>query len=223
MALDRQHILGLAYGAPDRPERERETVDFRFRGIDAVAVCQPDDEQRRLRAAQDRTLVSRLGVFEVLQTLPLGAWIPVDSLTARERAILPAVPRWALQRRNRHVLRLADVPVDLELVVVPGENWQDALDRARHLGPAARRMAVCDSAPGDPVPALLEADYHCVGLAVVDGSRPRTLVEPPPRSSDAVAALRWRLAEHVYMALRERELTCVSSTAQPSSEALRVP
>lgn len=39
---------------------------------------------------------SRLGVIEVLDPLPFGRWVSVETFTVRERAILLGVPGWAL-------------------------------------------------------------------------------------------------------------------------------
>lgn len=221
MSLDRHQVLALAEEVLGRVGRARETIGFRSLGIDAATVCRPVDAQVALRCGPGRTLGGRLGVIEVLQALPLGEWVPVDSLTARENAILPAVPKWAVRRRNRQILRLADVPVEVDLVFVPGEDWEDALDRARRLGPAARRIAVCDAGPEDDLRARFEADYRGVGLAVFGGNGPRLLLPPPPRIPETAAALGWRLAEHVHLALRGRELNSATSTSPPSSRALR--
>jgi hypothetical protein len=170
--------------------------------VETTVVCRPVGEQEALRGGIGRLLGDRLGVFEVLQALPLGEeWVPVDALTVREQAILPAVPGWALRRRNRSVLRLADVPVYVDLAVVRGEESFEALDQAVRLGPGVSSLAVCDTLGPAPERAVLEADYCGVGLAMAQGDTVRVLVEPRAEVPEAEAALRWRFAEHVYRAL----------------------
>ncbi|WP_249352292.1 hypothetical protein [Nocardiopsis akebiae] len=192
-------------------------VDLSSRGVETTVVCRPVAAQEALRRRAGRTLGDRLGVFEVLQALPLEERLPLDSLTSRERAILPAVPGWALRRSDRSILRLADIPVHVDVAAVWGEEPFEALDQACRLGPGAPRMAVCETPGDDFERAVLEADYHGIGLAVARGEEARVLVEPRVRASEAEAALRWRFAERVHRALDARK--GLSPPLQPSTSA----
>ncbi|WP_433700931.1 hypothetical protein [Nocardiopsis sp. CA-288880] len=196
MEPDPRHMRALV-GSEDA-----RTVDLSVRGVPLTAVHRPVAEQARLRSG-GRALGSRLGVYQVLQALPLGSWVPVDALSEREQAILPALPAWTRIRRNGWILRLADTPVRLDLLVTRGEKWLDALDRACALGAVAPRMAVCDSLGEDRDRACWEADYYGVGLAVRHGSGLRVLVRPRHGVPEPAAALHWRLAERVHRAAEE--------------------
>ncbi len=179
-------------------------MDLCVRGGAVTAVYRPVAEQGRLRAGGSRVLGSRLGLYQVLQALPLGEWVPVDALTEREQRILPALPAWTRSRRSGRVLRIADTPVRLDLLVTRGEGWLDALDRACVLGPVAPRTAVCPPLGEDRERACLEADFYGVGLAELDGDGVRVLVRPRTEVPESAAALRWRLAERVHRAVEER-------------------
>ncbi|MEE2038819.1 hypothetical protein Q8791_16470 [Nocardiopsis sp. CT-R113] len=197
MELDPRHMSAL--GGPV----DARTVVLCTSGVPFTAVYRPVVEQSRLRT-EGRTIGSRLGVYQLLQALPLGKWVPVGALSAREKAILPALPTWTRIRRNGQVLRLADTPVRLDLLVTRGEKWLDALDRACALGAVAPRTAVCSSLGEDRDRACWEADYYGVGLAVPHGSGLRVLVRPRQGVSESVAALHWRLAERVHRVAGER-------------------
>jgi hypothetical protein len=179
------------------------TAELGMRGGAVTAVYRPVAEQGRLRAG-GRALGSRLGLYQVLQALPLGEWVAVDSLTEREQRILPALPAWTRRRRSGRILRLADTPVRLDLLVAQGGRWPEALDRACALGPVAPRVAVCPS-PGEyRDQACWEADYYGVGLAERDGDGVRVLVKPQAEVPESAAALHWRLAERVHRVVEER-------------------
>ncbi len=178
-------------------------MDLCVRGGAVTAVYRPVAEQGRLRAG-GRLLGSRLGLYQVLQALPLGEWVPVDALTEREQRILPALPAWTRSRRSGRVLRIADTPVRLDLLVTRGEGWLDALDRACVLGPVAPRTAVCPPLGEDRERACWEADFYGVGLAELDGDGVRVLVKPRTEVPESAAALHWRLAERVHRAVEER-------------------
>ncbi|WP_236743350.1 MULTISPECIES: hypothetical protein [Nocardiopsis] len=193
-----------------------DTVGLRMRGEDVVVVYRADPEQRALRWGS-RPLGSRLGVFQVLQSLPLGEWIPVDALTERERRILPAIPSWALKKQNRRVLRLADVPVHVDLVVIRGDEGLDTLDRACLVGLAAPRMALCATLGTDAKRALWEADYYGVGLAVTDDSDMAVLVPHRTTVPESAAALRWLLAERVHTVLESGAREAFSGAVEPST------
>lgn len=185
-------------------------VDMRVRGRSVTAVYRPLEAQCRLRAG-GRRLGSRLGIYQLLQALPLGEWVPVDGLTEREQRILPALPRWTRSRENGRVLRLADTPVRLESLLTWGDTWTEALDRACVLGRAAPRTAVCPPVGEDRDRACWEADFYGVGLAERHGAQVRVLVRPPTALSEAVAALHWRLAEQVHRTVTEREASSAVS------------
>ncbi|NKZ00077.1 hypothetical protein [Nocardiopsis alborubida] len=198
MELRSHHVRALVGSA------EARAVDLCVRGGAVTAVYRPVAEQGRLRAGGSRVLGSRLGLYQVLQALPLGEWVPVDALTEREQRILPALPAWTRSRRSGRVLRIADTPVRLDLLVTRGEGWLDALDRACVLGPVAPRTAVCPPLGEDRERACLEADFYGVGLAELDGDGVRVLVRPRTEVPESAAALRWRLAERVHRAVEER-------------------
>lgn len=169
-----------------------------LRGGMVTAVHRLVEEQGPLRAG-DRVLGTRLGVYEVLQALPLGQWVPVDSLSDRERRILPAVPTWTRVRKNGRLLRLADLPVRLDLLVVRSGAWNDAVGRAGALGPLAPRMALCAPVREEEIDlACMEASFLGVGLAVTSGEGVRVLVPPCQGVPESMASLHWRLAERVF-------------------------
>lgn len=176
-------------------------VEMDLRGDRVTALYRPVEEQYALRA-DGKALGPRLGVYQVLQALPLGEWVPVDSLTDRERRILSAVPAWTRKRANGRLLRLADLPLHVDLLLTRATDWLDALDRACVLGSAAPRMAVCSDLADDGERAVWEADYRGVGLATYRQGELRVLVRPQRAVPEFAASLRWRLAERVFTASR---------------------
>ncbi|MFE9243850.1 hypothetical protein [Nocardiopsis sp. NPDC006938] len=175
------------------------TVEMNLRGGSVTAVYRPVEEQQALRTAGE-ALGPRLGVYEFLQALPLGEWVPINTLSDRERRILPAVPTWARRRRSGQLLRLADRPVRLGLLVTVGADWLDSLERACVLSLGAPRMAVCSGLSGDRERAVWEADYRGVGLAEHRDGELRVLVSPRTTVPESLASLRWRMAERVFAA-----------------------
>lgn len=193
-------------------------MELKLSGGLVTAVYRPIDEQSALRA-DGRTIGARLGVYQLLQALPLGEWVPLSSLTAREQSILPALPTWTRSREKGRILRLADVPVRLDLLVTQNADALDALGHACLQGAVAPRMAVCpEEALRDTAP-LWEADYHGVGLAVVGPGGVRTLVVPRTVVPESAAALHWSLAERVHAAA---QVTSAGQAPAPSSRVPRV-
>lgn len=182
-----------------------------LRGRPAIVVYRPVEAQRRLREG-GRAIGSRLGVYQLLQALPLGEWVPVEGLTEREQHILPALPTWTRARENGRVSRLVDPPVRLEALLTRGDTWAEALDRACVLGRVAPRMAVCPPLNEDRDRACWEADFYGVGLAECDGENVKVLVNAPTDVPEIVAALHWRLAEHVHRVVVEREASSSPTT-----------
>lgn len=178
-------------------------VDLRVRGRPTTAVYRLVEAQSDLRAG-GRTLGTRLGIYQLLQALPLGEWVCVDALTEREQRILPALPPWTRVRRNRHILRLADTPVRLDALLARGNTWKEALDRACALGRVAPGTAVCPPLGSDREQACWEADFYGVGLAEHDGEQVKVLVHPSTTVPEPVVALHWRLAEHIHRVVIER-------------------
>jgi hypothetical protein len=203
MELRSHHVRALVGSADAR------TVDLCVGGSAVTAVYRPVAEQGRLRAG-GRVLGPRLGLYQVLQALPLGEWVPVDALTEREQRILPALPTWTRSRRNRRVRRIADAPVRLDLLVIQGKGWLDALDRACVLGPVVPRAVVCPPLGEDRQRAGWEADYYGVGLAEHGQDGVRVLVRPRTEVPESAAALHWRLAERVHRAVEERDPSSLS-------------
>lgn len=194
--------------------KDARAVDTLVRGRAVTAVYRPVQAQRRLREG-GRTLGSRLGVYQLLQTLPLGEWVPLEGLTERERSILPALPTWTRRRRSGRVLRLADAPVRLEALLTRADTWVEALDGACALGRVAPRMAVCPPLLKDRDRACWEADFYGVGLAECHGEDVRVLVNAPTDVPETVAALHWRLAEYVHRVVVERETSSGPVTPVP--------
>lgn len=189
-------------------------MDTLVRGRAVTAVYRPVEAQHRLREG-GRTLGSRLGVYQLLQALPFGEWVPLEGLTARERSILPALPTWTRKRRSGRVLRLADAPVRLETLLTWADAWGEALDGACALGRVAPRMAMCPPLLKERDRACWEADFYGVGLAECDGDDVRVLVNAPTEVPETVAALHWRLAEHVHRVVVERETSSGLLTPVP--------
>jgi hypothetical protein len=191
MELHPRHVGALGVSANAR------IVDLRVSGGPVTVVYRPVEEQYALRAG-GRTLGPRLGVYQVLQALPVGEWVPVDNLTDREQDILPAIPVWTRRRENQRILRLADVPVRLDLLITRGQGWRAALGRSCALGAVAPRMALCRIPGSERTHARLEADYRGVGLAEFRDGDVRVLAPPRPGVPEPVAPLHWQLAERVF-------------------------
>ncbi|MEU0487732.1 hypothetical protein ABZ249_00785 [Nocardiopsis sp. NPDC006139] len=196
MELKPSHLRTLTGSAGVR------TVDLRMRDGTVTALYHPVEDQARLRAG-GRTLGARLGVYQVLQALPLGEWVAVDALTEREQNILPAVPVWARKRGKRKVLRLADMPLRLDLLLVRGGSWRTVLGRACALGAVAPRTVLCSPLRQEEEQARLEAAYRGVGLAEVREDGVRLLERPSRRIPEPMAPFHWRLAEQVFGSIHQ--------------------
>src|SRR5699024_9024068 len=156
-------------------------VDLRVRGRPTTAVYRLVEAQSDLRAG-GRTLGTRLGIYQLLQALPLGEWVCVDALTEREQRILPALPPWTRVRRNRHILRLADTPVRLDALLARGNTWKEALDRACALGRVAPSTAVCPPLGSDREQACWGRTSTVWDWRSTTASRSRCWCTLPPRS-----------------------------------------
>ena len=140
-----------------------------------------------------------LVVLDALGRLPVGVAVPVEWLAPRDAEVLAAAPGWALRRSDRHVVRLLQRPVQVELVVCSGGPWRALLRRAsafRHFAPAA--VAV-ERLPPDWPGVAWEADLAGVGVLLDDGTGPVEALRPAVPSVPRKAAHR-RFEERAYKA-----------------------
>ncbi|WP_420158091.1 hypothetical protein [Nocardiopsis sp. CNT-189] len=173
---------------------------LRVFGVSAWLFHRPDRAELRRRREAGQPPILRLGALEALMGLPLGEPVPEASLAGRERALLRTAPPGAVARDAGRVVRLAAVPLRVELAVATGPTWRAALARAARFAPFCARVALADRPPRDAASAAAEADYYGVGLAVRDGSETVPLVPPEPFRPRRHSALKWKFAERVLAA-----------------------
>lgn len=171
------------------------TVDTRIMGVAAALTYTLDAaEDVRRREAGGREILSP-DVLELLLGLPEGMPVPVGALTARERFGLQEAPPWVVQVVAGHALRLAVVPLVVDLAVVQAKTWRTGLETAGRFTPFCARTMVLPEVPVDVDEMATEASFWGVGV-VVQGDQ---LVAPVP-----FRRLRWTAAgrsfvERVYM------------------------
>ncbi|MDA2811696.1 hypothetical protein O4J56_13730 [Nocardiopsis sp. RSe5-2] len=188
---------------------------LRVLGVPALLLFRPDPAEVRRRAETGQPPILRMGALEALMGLPLGEPVPERTLTERERCLLRAAPHAALRRDGPDVVRLAAVPLRVEMVVVEAPTWRTALRRVGRFPPTSARVAVAGRPPKDGTVAACEADFYGIGLgarcddgAAGDGGGDggarsvRPLVAPSPglRRHTAVT---WRFAELVLAGAEE--------------------
>ncbi|WP_017592537.1 hypothetical protein [Nocardiopsis potens] len=195
--------LGCGKAALDAlgvPAAGVDSVELRVFGVSALLFHRPDRAELRRRREAGQPPILRLGALEALMGLPLGEPVPEASLTERERALLRTAPPGAVARDAGRVVRLASVPLRVELAVATGPTWRAALARAARFAPFCARAALADRPPRDAAPAAAEADYYGVGLAVRDGSDAVWLAPPEPFRPRRLSAPKWKFAERVLAA-----------------------
>lgn len=180
-------------------------------GVPALLLFRPDTAEVRRRLDAGQPPILRMGALEALMGLPLGEPVPERALTERERCLLRAAPRAALRRDGPDVVRLASVPLRVEMVVVEAPTWRTALRRVGRFPPTSARVAVAGRRPKDGTLAAYEADFYGIGVGVRgdggaaedDGVRPLVAPSPGLRRHTAVT---WRFAELVLAGAGEAEV-----------------
>ncbi|MDA2807298.1 hypothetical protein [Nocardiopsis suaedae] len=197
---------------------------LRVLGVPALLLFRPDAAEVRRRADTGQPPILRLGALEALMGLPHGVPVPERALTERERCLLRAAPRAAVRRDGPNVVRLASLPLRVEMVLVEAPAWRAALRRVGRFPPTSVRVAVAGRPPKDGTVAAYEADYYGIGLGARcvgdagEGGDVRPLVAPSPglRRHTAVT---WKFAELVLAGAGETEV--LASAASGAAAARR--
>lgn len=168
---------------------------------DAVVLVKPVEHARRVAVGSGA--ITDLSVLHALMNLPLGQPVPIKDLARVTRNLLEQAPAGALDWPilSGTVLRLADQPVRVPLVVVRAGTWHAGLRRAGAFAPFAKRGVVLPQRPRRLDEYALEADYWGVGLWVTSrGGELEQIVPPEPWIQRYAKPAQWRFLENAYAA-----------------------
>jgi hypothetical protein len=161
---------------------------------------QEDDRRRRagLRAIRSPEVV------ELLLGLPVGAAVPVASLTPSERSALRSVPRGVVAVAAGSVTRQAVQPLAVDLAVVAAaRGWRGGLQAAGRFAPFCSRVLLLRQPPTDVADLRLQADFYGIGVAVATSAdQVEVMVAPRPFRRLRFTAAGWLFLEEVYQHLR---------------------
>jgi hypothetical protein len=160
----------------------------------------PEDTRRRrarLGAIRD------LKILDLLLGLPLGAAVPVTSLTPPERSALRSTPSGVLAVAAGAVTRHAVTPLTVDLAVVTAHGWRSGLPIAGRFAPFCVRVLLLPRCPSDPEHLSLQAGFYGIGVVVADHAENlQVLVTPRPFRRQRFTAAGWLFTEEVYQQVR---------------------
>lgn len=171
-------------------------------GAEALICYRLDGSEHARRQRMGAGAFTSAEVLELLLGLPVGAPIPMTSLTCREREALTRTSCAAVSVCDGQVTRLAVAPVAVELALVSASNWRNGLEAAGRFAPFCARAMVLPRQPSNLHDVEMEAGFYGVGVIVVNGQSAEVLVEPAPFEQVRFTAAGWRFLEDVYRAVR---------------------
>lgn len=185
------------------PATCRDLVAGGARAAGAVADVQfrvADGEHER-RLASGLGAVTSLAVLDALMCLPPGMDVRAVDLGDVSRAHLRGAPPGCVEWRDRDATlrRLAVLPGEVSLVIVPATGWRSGLVRAAAFAPFAARVVRLDKLPARwPAPAW-EAVSAGVGVWAPGGDGEFVeFVPPTPFVARFAKPARWRFVERAY-------------------------
>ncbi|MFC8447630.1 hypothetical protein [Kitasatospora sp. NPDC057223] len=148
--------------------------------------------------------------LDLLLSVPEGMPVAASALTARQRALLRALPPTAasLTRTDgqvTHVTRTAIRPATVHLALVTGPVSGTNLGIAGSFAPFCPRAILAPERPR-LAETLIEADFWGIGVAVEENDTVEVLVPPRPWKRMRHSPAGWRFEEQAAVAAAIEEL-----------------
>jgi hypothetical protein len=171
-------------------------------GTTALLCYRLDKEAGRRRRAGLGAVTSP-DVLGLLLGLPVGVGVPLSSLTAEERSVLPAAPSGAVTVDGGLVIRQAVRPLTVDAALVAAGGWRRGLQLAGRFAPFCSRVMVLNRLPcGRGLDDLrVQADFYGIGVAVINGDQIQVVVAPGRFCRQRISVAGWQFAEQVYQHL----------------------
>jgi hypothetical protein len=172
-----------------------------LRGVDVHCVVDVDQsEHLRRREAQVGSIRDR-DLLDALVGLTPGVRVPRREIRQEFLRVLHRDVAAAVELDRAGVVRLARVPLIVDLAVVVDAQWRRGLNRASRFGPYCRRVLAMSRLPADPTEFLLAAAYFGVGVWAADvqtADGDALVVPPAPFVPERFTAAAWAFAEDAY-------------------------
>jgi len=127
----RPEPLACGFGLA-RPSERLPVAPVRVHGHEAAVVCRLDASEHARRApfGARRPVLADWGPLNLLMGLPYEEAVPVASLTARERSMVPRLPDWTHTVHDGHIRRTARPPLMPVLAVIEARSWAMGMTKA---------------------------------------------------------------------------------------------
>ena len=170
----------------------------RVMGTMITAIYRPNWVEWRRRGRDDDPALRRMSVLDALLAVPLGVPIDRSALSARVSRALRQVTKRSVAWADDSVTRLVTVPLEPELVVVRGHQWNSGLRRASAFSTYCRRLVLWTGRTDQLSAIAAEADFYGVGLAIPSEFGLALVVAPAPAKDSATTPASWWLAEELF-------------------------
>ncbi|MBE1577654.1 hypothetical protein H4W30_004714 [Amycolatopsis roodepoortensis] len=211
----------VSSGLPPRLGSEGLCTRLPGHGPVAFALYRLDVDEHGRRQSEGVCDLTDLSALDALLTLPEGAAVARQAVSARVQRIVERLPQAIVSRDSQHLCRLARTPVTVDCVSVTVQrSWSAALHRVLEFSQYAERVLVCRSSPDTE--QVLEASYWGVGITVPTNAGWDWLIEPAAFVVKHHSAARWEFAEQIYglHLSQPNEPASLSSAASPSGSRL---
>lgn len=143
--------------------------------------------------------------------LPLGEPVSIESLSDSEKWALDRVPRGAVDRDGRWVIRVCRPVSEVAAVVAWGQRLEPLLKQIAPFTRVAQRMVVLDRVPVGFEEVAWQARYEGVGVWTANGNGVSELVAAEPVRPRRYPPARWHVNEYAYRSWLTAQLALASS------------
>ncbi|MFI5756815.1 hypothetical protein [Streptomyces sp. NPDC051569] len=171
-------------------------------GSDALVFYRFDSTEhtRRQRAGIDA--LTGIGPLETLLTLPVDLPVPLDSLSAGDRAAVRRLPAGSADRDRYEVTRHAVRPLHVDLAVVIAEQPRRGLEAATRFAPFCSRAVLLRRPALRMDDFLNEASFYGVGVLLDSPSGIEMVLHPRAYRPKRHTAAAWNFTEELYQLVR---------------------
>lgn len=167
-------------------------------GSDVIVFYRFDATEHARRQEISAKPLTALGHLETLLTLPVDMPVPLESLSAKERARVRKLPTGSVGRDHSSISRHAVRPLTVDLVVVRATQPRQGLEAATRFAPYCSRAVFLERSAPCMDDFLNEASFYEVGVLLNASSGPEMPVAPQPHRPKRHTAAAWSFVESLY-------------------------
>lgn len=171
-------------------------------GADALVFYRFDATEHSRRRRAGMKALTGIGPLETLLTLPVDMPVPLESLSAKDRAAVRRLPAGSADRDRREITRHAVRPLHVDLAVVTAEQPRRGLEAATRFAPFCSRAVLLRRPAPRMDDFLNEASFYGVGVLVDSPCGIEMVLEPRAYRPRRHTAAAWNFTEELYQRVR---------------------